>query len=145
MSSFDLREVEFQSDGVADSLTLTMAPALFHENLKREIANAKRENRDLAVLSIVLRPDRFTTVAEFQEGLIALAFALRTSLRGGDFFARISDCGFWVLLRTAELDADLIVKRLDLPRHDDLESYIVARKYDEYTQWIERLDQLHFQ
>jgi len=145
MFSFDLRAVEFQSDGVADSLTLTMAPALFHVNLKREIASAKRENRDLAVLSISLRPDRFATVAEFQEGLIALAFALRTSLRGGDFFARISDRGFWVLLRTGEVDAGLIVKRLDLPRHEDYESYIVARKYDEYTQWIERLDQLHFQ
>jgi GGDEF domain-containing protein len=144
MSPFELREVEFTSDGVEDSLTLTMAPALFHENLKREIATAKRESRDLAVLSIALLPEKFDSVAEFQEALIKLAFALRTGLRGGDFFARISDRGFWVLLRTAEMDVDVIIKRLDLPRQEQFEIFVVARKYDDYSEWIERIDQIHF-
>ncbi len=145
MSPFDLRDVAFASDGVADSLTLAMAPALFHENLKREIATAKREGRDLALLSIALRPENFTSVADYQEGLIKLAFALRTGLRGGDFFARISDRGFWVLLRSAEKDVDLIVRRLDLARHEQLDIFVVARKFDEYVEWIQRVDQLHFQ
>ena len=141
---FDLREVEFRSDGLTDSLTQTMSPALFHEALKREIASAKRDQRELAVLAFSLRSAGFGRVAEFQEALIQIAFALRTGLRGGDFFARISDNGFWVLLRTHEVNVESIIQRLDLPHHDGLQSQIVARKYDDYTEWIERIDHIHF-
>ena len=96
MAGFDLRELEFQSDGVTDSLTSSMAPALFHENLKREVATAGREGRELTLVSITVQPDNFLSCGEFQESLIALAFHLEKGLRGGDFFARISDCGFWI-------------------------------------------------
>jgi GGDEF domain-containing protein len=144
MPSFELREVEFRSDGLTDSLTQTMSPILFHEALKREIASAKRDERDLAVLTLSLRTEAFKTASQFQEALIEIAFALRMGLRGGDFFARISDNGFWVLLRTEELNVQMIVKRLDLPHHDDLQSYIVARKYAGYDEWIEKIDLIHF-
>ena len=144
MSAFELRAVEFKNDGVRDSLTSSMAPALFHEALKREIAAAKRDQRELAVLTIALRPDNFPSVALFQEGLIKVAFALTQELRGGDFFARISDRGFWVLLRTSENNGQLVLDRLDLAHHESLETQIVARKDDEYPQWIRRIDQLYF-
>ena len=144
MTGFDLRDVEFSSDGSSDSLTLTMSPALFHENLKREISVAKREDRDLAILVISLKPELFDSAAKFQESLIKLGFALKSGLRGGDFFARVSDRGFWVLLRTSEINADVIVQRLDLGSIDELEIYFVERKYDNHAQWIERVDQLHF-
>ncbi|MEJ0014411.1 MAG: hypothetical protein WDN07_02285 [Actinomycetota bacterium] len=140
----DLREVEFRNNGVTDSLTETMAPTLFHEALKREIASAKRDQRDIAVLAISLKPQRFGSISEFQEALIEIAFALRMGLRGGDFFSRISDAGFWALVRTSELHGETIINRLDLPHHDAIESYIVARKYDEYTEWIDRIDHLYF-
>ena len=144
MSAFELREVEFKSDGVSDSLTQSMAPALFHEALKREIAAAKRDQRELAVLTIALRPDNFASVARFQEGLIKVAFELSQELRGGDFFARISDRGFWALLRTSGNNGQLVLDRLGLARDESLETQIVARKDDEYPQWIERIDQLYF-
>ena len=144
MKGIDLREVEFSSDGTSDSLTLTMSPALFHENLKREISTAKREDRDLAILVTSLKPERFDSVAKFQKSLIELAFALRSGLRGGDFFARVSDRGFWVLLRTSEKNADVIIQRLNLGRLEELEMYIVARKFDDHAEWIERVDQLQF-
>lgn len=144
MPSFELREVEFRNDGLTDSLTQTMSPTLFHDALKREIASAKRDQRELAVLSLSLRIEGFERVAEFQETLIHIAFALRTGLRGGDFFARISDDGFWVLLRTDEVNVESIIQRLDLPHHEALQSQIVARKYDDYTEWIERIDHIHF-
>ena len=143
MPPFDLRDIEFASDGVSDSLTLTMSPAIFHENLKREIASAKRDGNDLSVLSIRLLPENYQSIEAFEEALIAIAFTLRTKLRGGDFFARISDSGFWVLLRGDVSDKGALLERLDLASHD-LESYIVARKYQDATQWIERIDQIHF-
>ena len=144
MPSYELREIEFQSDGLTDSLTQTMSPAIFHEALKREIASAKRDERELAVLALSLENQAFTTVAQFQEALIQIAFALRMGLRGGDFFARISDNGFWVLLRTDEVNVEAIVKRLDLPHRDHLQSQIVARKFAEYSEWVERIDSIHF-
>lgn len=144
MKGFDLRDVEFLSDGSCDSLTLTMSPALFHENLKREISVAKREDRDLAILVISLKPELFDSAAKFQESLIKLGFALRSGLRGGDFFARVSDRGFWVLLRTSEMNSDAIIQRLDLGCIEELEIFFVARKYDNHAEWIERVDQLHF-
>ncbi len=145
MAAFDLRDVEFASDGISDSLTLTMSPALFHENLKREISTAKRENRNLTILSISLPPDRFQTAAALQQSLIELAFELRSELRGGDFFARTSDVGFWVLLRTSQLQAQVIVERLSLARRKDMRTFVVAREHDEHKEWIERIDQInHF-
>ena len=144
MAAFELRDIEFRSDGSKDSLTSSMSPELFHAALKREISAAKRDERELAILTIALRPQEFASLSLFQEELIQVAFALEQGLRGGDFFARISDRGFWALLRTSASNGQLVVDRLDLPRHDSLTTKIVARKYDEYSEWIERVDQLFF-
>jgi len=144
MADFDLRDVEFQSDGSADSLTASMAPALFHENLKREIATAAREGRELTVVALALASSAFSSVVKFQEALIEIAFAIKSGLRGGDFFARISDSGFWMLLRTDEGGAAAVVDRLDLPHHDNLTIHIVVRKYFGYNAWIDEIDLLHF-
>ncbi len=144
MADFDLRDVEFQSDGSADSLTASMAPALFHENLKREIATAGREGRELTIVALALAPSAFASVATLQEALIEIAFAISSGLRGGDFFARISDCGFWVLLRTDASSAAGVIDRLDLPHHDNLTIHIVARKYFGYNSWIDEIDLQHF-
>jgi len=145
MAGFDLREIEFRSDGVSDSLTSSMSPALFHENLKREISTADREGRELTIVSVLVDPENYLSAGEYQESLVALAFALEKNLRGGDFFARISDCGFWILLRTDEETAAAVVDRLDLPRRDELTIKLAARKLSNYGEWIERIDQLHFQ
>jgi len=144
MAGFDLRAIEFESDGIADSLTSSMAPALFHENLKREISTADREGRELTIVSVLVDPENYLSAGEYQESLIALAFALEKNLRGGDFFARISDCGFWILLRTNEETAESVINRLDLPRRDELTIKLAARKLSNYSEWIERIDQLHF-
>ena len=144
MAAFELRDIEFRSDGSKDSLTSSMSPELFHAALKREISAAKRDERELAILTIALRPQEFASLSLFQEELIQVAFALEQGLRGGDFFARISDRGFWALLRTSASNGQLVVDRLDLPRHDSLTTRLVARKYDEYPAWIDRIDQLFF-
>ena len=144
MAGFDLRAIEFESDGIADSLTSSMAPALFHENLKREISTADREGRELTIVSVLVDPENYLSAGEYQESLVALAFALEKNLRGGDFFARISDCGFWILLRTDEETAAAVVDRLDLPRRDELTIKLAARKLSGYAEWIDRIDQLHF-
>ncbi len=144
MANFEMSEVEFRSDGLSDSLTLTMSPAIFHESLKREISNAERENRDLVLISISLLAEPFDSVSRYEKALIEIAFGLPSQLRGGDFFVRISDHGFWVLLRSSEVDAQVVLKRLDLPHAEHLETYVLARNHDQYSEWIKRIDPIHF-
>ena len=144
MPAFNLRDIEFKSDGHVDSLTLSISPLLFHENLKREISIAGREERELTIVSLTLDPAGFASIAEIQESLIEIAHLLKRELRGGDFFARISDCGFWILLRTDIEGAQLVMQRLDLPRRENLTINFAARKFSDYGEWIQRVDLLHF-
>ena len=144
MGAFDLREIEFQSDGLRDSLTMAMAPELFYENLKREIAATKRLAQELVIVSLVLHTAEFASNAAFQEALIGIAHGLRTGLRGEDFFTRISDVGFWVLLRADQRDASAIIERWNLPNQDQITSAVVPRADLEYQEWIPRVDQIHF-
>ncbi len=144
MANFDLRDVEFRSDGATDSLTSSMSPALFEDSLKREIATAVREERDLTIVALALNSDAFESLSTYQEALIAIAFALKHGLRAGDFFARISEVGFWALLRTDEISAAAVIDRLDLPRHESVKIHIVARKFSNYSEWIDRIDHLFF-
>ena len=144
MNPLDLREIEFQSDGLRDSLTQAMSPELFHQNLKREIASAKRGGDELVIVSLRLAPKGFPSVAAFQEALIKIAFALSSGLRGDDFFGRLSDAGFWLLLRTRELDADGIMQRLQLPHNDQITSSVIARGGLDYLEWIQKVDLAHF-
>ena len=144
MGAFDLREVEFQSDGLRDSLTMAMAPELFHENLKREIAATKRLAQELVIVSLVLSADEFATKAAFQERLIEIAFALRTGLREEDFFARISDAGFWVVLRTEEKAVPAIIGRWNLPFPSQISIHVLARADLDYQELSQAVDQLHF-
>ena len=144
MLAFNLRDLEFKSDGLVDSLTLSISPFLFHENLKREISVASREARELTIVSITLDSKGYESIAEIQENLIEIAHLLKRELRGGDFFARISDCGFWILLRTDQSGAELVMQRLDLPRRENFTVNFAARKFSDYSEWIKRVDLLHF-
>ena len=144
MPAFNLRDIEFKSDGLVDSLTLSISPLLFHENLKREISIAGREERELTIVSLTLDPAGFASIAEIQESLIEIAHLLKRELRGGDFFARISDCGVWILLRTDQMSAELVLQRLDLPRRENLTINFAARTVSDYGEWIKRVDLLHF-
>ena len=144
MPAFELRDLEFMSDGNLDSLTLSMAPALFHENLKREISTALREARELTIVSLQVNPDGFASLSLYQEALIEIAHHLRTQLRGGDFFSRISDQGFWILLRTDLVGAKLVVERLNLAHHEKISINFVVRGSHNYSEWISTVDQIHF-
>jgi GGDEF domain-containing protein len=144
MERLELQSVEFLNDGISDSLTQTMAPGLFHDNLKREIARTIRESQELTILSVTVSPQNFETVSRYEKALIEIGHDLRSQLRGGEFFSRISDDGFWILLRSNEGEAEKVMKRLQVSYSDQLTHFIVARKHDDYAAWIQRIDTLHF-
>ena len=144
MSGFNLREIEFTNDGLRDSLTLVMSPELFHQNLLREIAAAKRSGWQLVLTSLTLRTDSFETAATFHEALIEIAFALTHGVRGEEFFARVSDNGFWLLLRSDSAAVPGILERLKLPHLEEISIASVVRDEMNYQEWIQRVDQIHF-
>jgi GGDEF domain-containing protein len=137
-------EIEFANDGVSDSLTGAMAPALFHQALRREIASADREARELVIASLRIRPDANASMAELAQELIALAFLVKSHLRGSDFFSRISDTGFWLLLRTDQTGAACVIDRLNLSHRNEVETALISRSANTYEEWIARIDQIHF-
>ena len=144
MPAFELRDLEFMSDGNLDSLTLSMAPALFHENLKREISTAHREARELTIVSLRVNPTGYASLSRYQEALIEIAHLLKSHLRGGDFCSRISDQGFWILLRTDLPGAKLVIERLNLAHHENISINFVVRRSLNYSEWISKVDQIHF-
>lgn len=142
-----MEQIEFGNDGLIDLLTRSMAPSLFYENLKREVAQASRDGRELAVLSIALRPESQPSLTQLQEELIALAFILRTGLRGGDFFGRISEYGFWVCLRGNASEIAVVQERLGLTDRLDLVLATILRdgeNNESSDEWIARIDRKHF-
>ena len=144
MERTELHSVEFLNDGIIDSLTQTMAPGLFHDNLKREISRSEREDQELTILSITLAPTDFESLSRYEKALIEIAHDLRSQLRGGEFFARISDDGFWLLLRSSEAEAEKVMDRLDIRYSDRLMHVVLAREHDHYEDWIRKMDALHF-
>jgi GGDEF domain-containing protein len=140
----EFRSVEFRNNGISDSLTGTMAPSTFHENLKREISNAERSKQKLTVLGISVSPINFENRSSYETALIEIAHELRLQLRGGEFFSRISDDGFWIFMRGDELDAEKFFLRLLLPYSEELKHCIVSNNHEQYLDWIRRIDQVHF-
>lgn len=129
------RTLEFRNNGVVDSLTLTMAPALFYENLRRELANSQRQGFPISVVSLSLKDQALMdqalmeqasaidvqpnshspspmAVSSIEEVLIRWAFALQQGIRSDEFFSRISESGFWWLVHGDRAVATLAVDRI---------------------------------
>ena len=99
------KRLELRSDGLVDSLTGAMAPERFLEILTNELRMAAREARLITLISIRLNEHlnsdlQPTGQIEEQELLLTqLASAIQSQLRAGDHCARISESGFWILIR----------------------------------------------
>jgi len=109
--------IEFSSDGVRDSLTGALAPARFNELLQSELAMANRDQRLITVLSLRLKNISTKTSVQRDRDLIhqllkSMADHLSPLLRSGDQLCRISEDGFWILMRAHLSDATTASKRL---------------------------------
>jgi GGDEF domain-containing protein len=166
------RRVEFESDGVRDSLTGVLAPASFLEILGNELHVAAREKRAVTVISIRLTamqpvltqtsashraeiptdPIKYQSdVALYEELLKSFAHQLSTLIRRGDYCARIAEDGFWVLTRGDICSAQIATKRylLELDPMDWSLAYHQSNAGQSDTaesmrQLLQRMDALHF-
>ncbi len=102
--------VEFESDGLRDSLTGTLAPARFMELLEQEIQVADREKRSITIISLRLASCGHHAERD-GELLKSLASHLVRVIRTGDHCARMAEDGFWVIARGDRSAAEIAVSR----------------------------------
>ena len=107
------RSIEFQNNGVSDSLTGAPAPKIFFDNLAREISQSQRNSQSIAIVTIKLLPEvhdinkvkKITPKPidqrdlEFEKLLAQLSNNIKINMRGGDFYSRIAENGFWLCLQ----------------------------------------------
>lgn len=134
-------EIEFKNNGLIDSLTHAPAPAVFFENLRREFSSAKREGRNISLIS--LQSLTIETVTEPQ--LTALARAIVRHLRSDEFFTRISESGFWICVKGDSIAAENLATRI--VDHVDSKwrgSIIECQPTTTIDEWIYEADLKHF-
>jgi len=170
--------IEFSNNGVSDSLTGAPAPKTFFDNLAREISQSRRRPQSIAIITIKLLQENkeakpiknskqnSTTIEGlqlenskstnlfFEKQLAIISKTIKINMRGGDFYSRVAEDGFWLCLqgnlaeatRTAERFEAKISDKLNQPnRKFQLE--ITSSEWSanlDSNFWIEEIDQKYF-
>ncbi len=108
----------FAHDGLRDSLTHLAAPPYFYENLRRELATAKRNKSRLTLIRFQLvSPELNQKSLEESESLYEVAilsFAefLKGVTRAEDLCARLGQCEFTLILKAPQEVGDALSRRV---------------------------------
>ena len=144
------RAIEFSNNGVSDSLTGAPAPKTFFDNLAREISQSQRnlqsisivtmkllpENRDLKKLKIL--PPRYPNQSnlEFEKDLSVISNCIKSNMRGGDFYSRLAENGFWLCIQGNLEEATRATERIDGKISERLkDSSVGARMEFTFSEW----------
>ena len=126
-SNFAQGAIEFSNNGVLDSLTGAPAPKTFFDNLVREISQSRRRTKPIAIVTIKLLPKDYDTKKiqklttqqasqrdlEFEKLLALVSNKIKTNMRGGDFYSRVAENGFWLCLQGDLSQAISTAKRFE--------------------------------
>ena len=107
------RSIEFQNNGVSDSLTGAPAPKIFFDNLAREISKSLRKSQSISIITIKLLPEgsdfkksKKLTIQnknqnnqKFEKNLALVNNCIKSNMRGSDFYSRIAENGFWLCVQ----------------------------------------------
>lgn len=111
----------YSHDGIRDSLTQLAAPTLLYEELRRELARAKREDQAISLIRFLLVPSlsyhhdsKVAVYSEFEEQVINFAQTLTQLSRGEDICARMGELEFVCVLRGLEVASGNFVSRISL-------------------------------
>jgi len=141
--------IELASDGLVDSLTQALAPARFLEILRTELSMAAREGRKITLISARLReiPSSDENAVDHAE-LILYRFAqdLQTNFRGGEHCGRISEMGFWIMVRGDEEAARKAAPRLINREDEELWRFEFCESEvgESIKNLLRRMDAIHF-
>ena len=118
----------FSHDGIRDSLTQLAAPTLLYEELRRELARAKRQNQPISLIRFLLVPGRLqlhvseVTYSEFEGGVINFAHTLTLLSRTEDVCARMGELEFVCVLHGLEEASWKFISRISLNWTDQTSS-----------------------
>lgn len=153
----------YSHDGIRDALTQLAAPPLLYEELRREIARAKRANERVGLVRLVLasknskleaRED--SSASSFQEIIVNFAHCLARLSRDEDICARMGEREFLCLLHGKEESLKTYVARIvadwsdsnnHLTRHADSAAWkldvasLVSYPGENALELLNRLDQ----
>ena len=144
-----MARIELASDGLVDSLTQALAPARFLEILRTELSMAAREGRKITLISARLReiPSSDENTVDHAE-LILYRFAqdLQKKLRAGDHCGRISEMGFWIMVRGDEEAARKAAPRLINREDEELWRFEFCESEvgESIKNLLRRMDAIHF-
>ena len=91
-----------------------------------------------------------------EESLIKSAFEIESNIRGGEYFSRISESGFWILIRGEQVAAEIARQRIVssisgyLPQQIIEFGFVFKSSYVSYQlgeslyNYIQRVDLSHF-
>jgi GGDEF domain-containing protein len=170
--------IEFSNNGVSDSLTGAPAPKIFFDNLAREISQSRRRPQSIAIITIKLLQENEeakplknskqnnTTVKDlklkdlkstnlfFEKQLAIVSNTIKTNMRGGDFYSRIAEDGFWLCLQGNLAEANSTAERFEAKILDKLKQpnrkvrvQVTSTEWSanlDSNFWIEEIDQKYF-
>jgi GGDEF domain-containing protein len=100
--------MNFEHDGLHDSLTRLAAPPYFYESLRREIATVNRSGTDLTAIRLILESD----APIYDATIISFADLITNSFRFEDVKARLGIVEFGILIHGGEDLANQLSQRL---------------------------------
>jgi GGDEF domain-containing protein len=145
--------IEFISDGERDLLTDALAPSRFLSYLKSELSIARRERRAITVVSVRAMGDLSvgsnSVSGELELKLKKFVEVVAPLLRAGDHLGRISEDGFWMLIRGNRIDAEKALHRFsgtlaDLNEGEWRIRYCESELEDQIENLLRRVDAIHF-
>jgi GGDEF domain-containing protein len=111
----------YSHDGIRDSLTQLAAPTLLYEELRRELARAKREDQSISLIRFLLVPSlshrhdsEVALYSEFEGQVINFAQTLTQLSRGEDICARMGELEFVCVLHGLEVASGNFISRISL-------------------------------
>ncbi len=115
----------FSHDGIRDSLTQLAAPTLLYEELRRELARAKRQGQPICLIRFLLVPGALdprdgesATYFECEAEVINFAQTLTNLSRGEDVCARMGELEFVCVLHGLEEASKSFVSRISSRWHE---------------------------
>ena len=151
LSSPILDQIEFTSDGTRDSLTGALAPARFLEVTRRELAIGVREGRAITLISVrfmapELGENGNQSNYSIEDQLKNFTEFIQPLLRTGDQIGRISEDGFWILIRGDEGSAHRAIERFQSSGVEGNWRFRLceSQKGEDIKNLLRRMDLIHF-
>ena len=149
------RAIEFSNNGVSDSLTGAPAPKTFFDNLAREISQSQRNSQTISIVTMKLLPKyrdakklkitlpKYSDQSnlEFEKDLSITSNCIKSNMRGGDFYSRLAENGFWLCIQGNLEEATRAANRIDVKITERLKNLSGDSRIEfTFSEWARNCD-----